>query len=354
MAGERTINIAGAGPSGLAAAIWLRRHGFRVRVFDKAPEAGSRFRGDFQGIENWTSQQDALDNLREMGIEPDFPAAPYYGGSIFPSKSPPVEIKSQRPIFYLVRRGPMPGTLDYSLMEQALAAGAELRFGHRLESFEEMDIVGTGPGGLITLIAGVTFRTSAEDAAYALLDEEFSPGGYAYLLVCGGLATMATVLYRDFTRASECLRRTRSFFTSRLALDMKGERRFGGRINFFVRDSQKKDGRLYIGEAAGFQDCLWGFGMRYAMTSGHLAARSIVEGEDYDSLWKKGLGPALHASLVNRHLYEWLGHWGFKRIPRSLVRSADPRASLMGQYRLSPLKRLLLPLCRKRFEAPPL
>jgi flavin-dependent dehydrogenase len=257
-------------------------------------------------------------------------------------------------MFYLVRRGPMPGTLDYSLMEQALAAGAELRFGHRLESFDEMDIVGTGPGGLVTLIAGVTFRTSAEDAAYALLDEEFAPGGYAYLLVCGGLATMATVLYRDFPRASECLRRTRAFFASRISLDVSQERRFSGRINFFVRDSHQKDGRLYVGEAAGFQDCLWGFGMRYAIASGHLAARSIVEGEDYDSLWKKELGRGLHASLINRHLFEWFGRWGFKRIPRGLARSADPRASLMGQYRLSPLKRLLLPLCRRRFEAPPL
>ncbi|MEJ2315057.1 MAG: NAD(P)/FAD-dependent oxidoreductase [Nitrospirota bacterium] len=351
---ERTINIAGAGPSGLAAAIWLRRHGYGVRVFDKAPAAGSRFRGDFQGLENWTSRGDALESLREMGIEPDFPAVPYYGGTIFTRGAPPAEIKAQKPMFYLVRRGPVPGTLDYSLMEQAQAAGAELRFGHRLDSFEGMDVVGTGPAGLITLIAGVTFRTSAKDAAYALLGDEFAPGGYGYLLVCGGLATMATVLYRDFPRASECLRRTRAFFASRLPLDAKEERRFTGRINFFVRDSHKKGGTLYVGEAAGFQDCLWGFGMRYAMTSGHLAARSIVEGADYDSLWKKGLGPGLHASLVNRRLFEWLGRWGYTRIPRSIARSADPRESLMRQYRLSPLKRLLLPLCRGRFKAPPL
>lgn len=354
MVGKRTISIAGAGPAGLAAAIWLRREGYPVRVFDKAPDAGSRFRGDFQGLENWTSEHDILDYIKDMGIEPNFPAAPFYGGTVYAAGLDPIEIKSERPMYYLVRRGPMPGTLDHSLKEQALSAGAELIFNHRIDSFDGMDIVGTGPRGLITLIAGINFETSMEDATFAVLDNDLAPGGYGYLLICGGFGTIATVLYKDFTRASECLARTRRFFSSRMELDIRSERRFGGRINFFVRNSQVRNGQRFVGEAAGFQDCLWGFGMRYAMTSGHLAARSIVEGTDYDSLWREKLGPMLDASLVNRHLYEWLGSWGYRFMTKTLSRKSDPRASLRRQYHPSLLKRLLLPFLRKRFQAPPL
>ncbi len=354
MAGKRAIKIVGAGPAGLAAAIWLRREGHPVQVFDKAPEAGHRFRGDFQGLENWTSEADVLEDLRSMGIDTGFPAAPFHSGKVFAAGLPAIEIRSKAPMYYLVRRGPMPGTLDSALREQALAAGAELHFNHPVLSFEDADIVGTGPRALITLIAGTNFEISMPDAAYAVLDNSLAPGGYGYLLASGGLGTLAVVLYRDFTLASACLARAREFFASRVELDLRNERRFGGRIDFFVRDSHSRGGTLHVGEGAGFQDALWGFGMRYAITSGHLAARSIAEGADYDSLVREKLGPMLDASLVNRRLYEWLGNWGYRFMARTLARKASPRDSLRRQYSLSPSKRLLLPLLRKRFQSEPL
>jgi len=39
-----------------------------------------------------------------------------------------------------------------------------------------------------------------------------------------------------------------------------------------------RSGRLYVGEAAGLQDPAWGFGLRYALESGALAARCLLEG----------------------------------------------------------------------------
>ncbi|MGV8893191.1 MAG: DUF3141 domain-containing protein [Burkholderiaceae bacterium] len=66
------IQIGGAGPAGLAAAITLAKAGRSVLVPEMHSEAGHRFGGDFQGLENWTTLQDALDNLQEIGITTDF------------------------------------------------------------------------------------------------------------------------------------------------------------------------------------------------------------------------------------------------------------------------------------------
>ncbi len=50
---NRTIKIAGAGISGLTAAIVLARAGYRVKVYERMNEVGKRFNGDFQGLMNW-------------------------------------------------------------------------------------------------------------------------------------------------------------------------------------------------------------------------------------------------------------------------------------------------------------
>ena len=63
------ITIVGAGPAGLTAAIVLARNGLPVRVFEMAPEVGHRLNGDFQGFENWSSERDVTELLREIGLD---------------------------------------------------------------------------------------------------------------------------------------------------------------------------------------------------------------------------------------------------------------------------------------------
>ena len=51
------VDILGAGLSGLSSAIVLAKSGKEVHVHEVRQDSGARFDGDFQGIENWTSER---------------------------------------------------------------------------------------------------------------------------------------------------------------------------------------------------------------------------------------------------------------------------------------------------------
>jgi len=350
MTHKETVHIIGAGPASLAAAIVLRRHGFAVKVFEAAPDVGHRLSGDFQGLENWSSETDVTEQLRDIGIGINFLCMPYHEGTLYAPGLDPVEVSSDRPIFYLVRRGSMPGTLDWGLKEQALSLGVEISFNHRLDSFKGRAIVGTGPKGADAVAVGITFNTEMKDMAAVVLDDGIAPKGYAYLLIKQGYGTMATVLYRNFKKADDYFEKTLGFFSEKMDLHMENRRKFGGYGNFFLRDSQVRNGKIYVGEAAGFQDCLWGFGMRYAILSGYIAARSFIEGDDYDTLWQRELRPGLEASLVNRFLFERIGHAGYRYLTRCFGRG-NPSRVLKRLYRPSLFKNLLLPIASAGYES---
>ena len=68
---KERIDILGAGLSGLAAATILAKAGKEVHVHRIRKDSGARFDGDFQGIENWTSENDFVDEMRSWGLEPE-------------------------------------------------------------------------------------------------------------------------------------------------------------------------------------------------------------------------------------------------------------------------------------------
>lgn len=347
---KETINIIGAGPAGLTAGIVLRRHGFPVRVYEMSPDVGHRLNGDFQGLENWSSEKDITDLLKEIGIETNFLCVPYHRGIIYAPEMKPAEMKSERPIFYLVKRGTMSGTLDMGLKEQALFLGVEILFNHRLDKFDGKAIVGTGPKGADAVAVGITFETKMRDQAFAVLDDNIAPKGYAYLLVNQGHGTMVTVLYRDYRKENVYFDRMMRFFKDTLNPDIQNERKFGCYGNFFIWATQVHHNKLYIGESGGFQDCLWGFGMRYAILSGYLAAKSLIEGSDYDMLWQRELKPMLETSLINRFLFERFGHSGYRYLARKFAKG-NPCDFLRKHYNYSFFKHLLLPMAKKKYES---
>ncbi len=346
---SEVVSIVGAGPAGLTAAIVLAKHGYKARVYEISPDVGHRMKGDFQGLENWSSGENITALLKDIGIDINFLCVPYYGGTIYAPEISPMEIKSDRPIFFLVKRGAVAGSLDAGLKEQALLLGVEILFNSHLGAAEGKVIVGTGPKRADIIAIGITFDTQAKDRAAVVFNDMVAPKGYAYLLVNEGRGTMATVLYRDYRNGEKYFERTLKFFKKNVELNIENEKRFGNYGNFFIRDTQIYHKKIYIGESAGFQDCLWGLGMRYAIVSGYMAAMSIITGSDYDALWKKELKPMLETSLINRYLYEKLGHTGYRYMAKKFA-EGDSCGFLKRNYNRSFFKHLLLPLAKRKYE----
>ena len=156
-------------------------------------------------------------------------------------------------------------------------------------------------------------------------------------------------MFSDFHNEKIYLERTLEFFRDKVGFVMKSPRRFGGFGNFKLPATATQGQLLFVGEAGGFQDHLWGFGMRYAFLSGHLAARAIISQrpESYERLWRERLGGYMRTAMVNRYLYEKMGNRGYRWLLRAATRAKNPRNRLRKFYAPSIWKAPILPLARR-------
>jgi len=345
------MQIVGAGPAGLAAAITLARAGQRVVVHEAAQEVGHRFGADLQGLENWSTQPDVLDELRAVGLTTAFDKVPCARGLAFDAWGSQHEIRSARPLFYLVERGPGPGTLDSALLRQALALGADVRFGSRKTSLEGPGVLATGPKAADAIAVGHHFETDRPDGFWLILDDDVAPKGYAYLLVMRGRGTVKSCMFTGFKQERLYVERTVERFGSLVGLEMRNPRPHGGVGNFRVPATAVSGGHPIAGELAGFQDAFAGFGMRFALHSGVIAARALLGETPYDVSWRRTLAPAIESSLVNRAVYSALGNRGYRWLLRSQAWGGDARGFLRLLYGPGRLRRVLLPWARRQYRS---
>lgn len=347
------IHIAGAGPAGLAAALTVARAGREAVVYERHADVGGRFHGDFQAIENYTTKEDALEELRSAGVEPSFAVTPFREATLYDDGGREWKYRSSAPLFYMIRRGIEPGMLDVGLKNQALEAGVTIHFSERFPAQPgRPHVVATGPRGSFAIVVGYIFRTTLPDLVLGALSDRLAPKGYAYLVTSGGVGTIASCLFADLPNYQRYLDNTVRFFESRTGAVMEAPRRFGGTGNVRVERSALDGQGLLTGEAAGFQDALWGFGLRYAMLSGHYAAYALMNGgiEQYDPLWRGRFAGHIKTSFVNRYFYERLGNAGYRTFLARLGKSEDARDWLRAHYAPSPWKALMYRLVSRRYQ----
>ncbi len=346
---KKKIKIAGAGIAGLTAAINLAKAGHEVEVFERSHDVGTRFNGDCQGIQNWFSDEDISDFLKKTNIKLDFEYKAADETYIWVPEKFKKNFKFS-PLYYLIRRGNEKGFLDYSLKEQALSFdNIKIFFNHSVNP-KEVDIVATGPvlddPHTDVLAAGITFETEAKEQAAVALNEKMAKDGYSYFFIWQNRGTIATCIFNDFKRLNDYKKETVKFFKEKYQLDMKNIRNFSGMGNFFLPNTPK-DKKIYIGEAGGFQDFLWGFGIRYAMESGYYAALSITENRDFYKMVNEEIFPKMKCSVVNRFLFMMLNDKGYELFMKSFVRDENfSEKKLIDLYELSFFKSLLLPLAK--------
>ncbi len=345
------ITIVGAGPAGLACAILLARAGCKVVVREWHKTVGSRFHGDYQGIENWSGKQNVLEELNVAGIETSFSAYPVREGTAYDYRGKAYPIKGKQPLYYLVQRGGQAGSLEQGLLDQAISLGVEVRFSDRAASIEGPAVSGIGPRSADAIAAGYVFQTDQAGGNYIAFDNRLAPKGYAYLLIHNGRGTLASCMFSGFKNQAVHVERSVEFFENKTGLKMKSPRAFGGFGNFRIPNTAMQGGHPLIGEQAGFQDMLAGFGMRYALRSGILAAQSLIDGSDYTRLWRAQLLPLLRTGISNRFLYNAAGDRGARLALRNISRS-NASSKLHRLYQSSLLTKLIFPLARRQFRRP--
>jgi len=345
------IIIAGAGPAGLAAAITLAREGKDVIIHEAKSEVGHRFQGDFQGLENWSSKNDTLSWLEELGFRINFTAHPFANGYAYDSKDKRYDIRSDKPLFYLIDRGPGQNTLDTGLLTQALDLGVEVRFNSRLKQLHGIGILAAGPKVPDAIAVGYHFETTLDDGFWVICSDDLAPKGYAYCLILKGRGTVKTCMFSGFKQEKIYVKRTLQAFQRLIGLEMKNPVAHGGAGNFRVPRSGYSGQHPLVGEQAGFQDTLWGFGIRLAISSGVLAAQSILSGESYDDLWQRQLQAQMQTSVVNRVFYGLLGNRSYRLFLKIMTGKPDIRGSLYSIYNPSYIKKWLLPWASGRYES---
>ena len=342
------ITVVGAGPAGLACAIVLARGGRKVLVREWKATVGHRFHDDFQGLDNWSSALDCLEELAASGVAPEFERTPVHETTAFDSAGKAHEIRSARPLYYLLRRGPAAGSLDRGLLAQAEAEGVEFRFNDRVRRTEGPTILAAGPRRADVIAAGYLFETDHDDGSWFSIDQKLAPGGYAYLLVHEGRGTLASCMFTKFNRQAHHVGLASAFFAEKTGVEMRDARKFGGYGSWSVGQPPVQGGHPVIGEQAGFQDALAGFGLRYAMGSGILAARCLLEGLDYAEEWRREILSRVKTGIANRLIFEIMGRSAHNWALRGLAAGNDPVKLLRRLYAPRGLTRLVYPLAAWR------
>lgn len=355
MSFNNVVTIVGAGPAGLTAGIVLRKFGLQVNLYEQNSDVGLRFNGDFQGLENWSDEEDTLDFLKRIGININFLCQPYSGsdGYFYGPKLKQIKVQTSRPLFYLIERGSNSNSLDQGLKLQAEEAGVNLLWGEKLESVKDGNvIVGSGPKAADAIAKGLLFNTSHKDVFVGYLDNKIAPKAYSYLLVNKGKATFATCMFEDFKNERLYYERALELMRKTVDIDIRDEKEFGGFVNFFNEPIISKDERiLYVGENAGFQDALWGFGIKYAMYSGYLAAKSIINDNSYQELCQKYLYPKLQTSLANRWLFAQLHNPGYTYLLNKIAKMEDVIPPLRKHYNTSFSKRIAFKIAMRWYHS---
>ena len=124
------------------------------------------------------------------------------------------------------------------------------------------------------------------------LNDKLAPGAYSYLIVIDGVGLICTCLWRKQKNSNRYLNETIACYEKLYPeLDREPIKRVGGKGDFSIPSTYFANEQYFVGEAGGLQDFMWGFGMRYAVTSGVMAANCLLNGTNYDAQIRKELLP---------------------------------------------------------------
>ncbi len=328
----KAIRIAGAGVSGLTAAITLANEGVPVEVYEILPfnTWGSVSKG-IQAIRNYEARQDILDKFKGMGIR-FFKPYPVYREVRYSPSLKQIEIFSKdRPIFYCLSRNP-PNSIMLDLFNEASRKNVTFRFGSTVKN---PDVTATGPRvRRISVFAYHYEKTNCDGSVHIFLDNRHASQGYVGILPYhDGEMTLGSASFDRSEDTSALKRKLDRFIEANPIVKgfLKGAKRaqiISDYEDYGAPGTAKVENSILTGEAAGFMDASRGFGLSYAIESGYLAARSIIENSSYDELWKSSFGEELSRYYLRRKQLVRLNNMDYEKIIDEMIQRYGPQISI--------------------------
>ena len=325
----KTVKILGGGIAGLTAAINLKRAGINVEVHERKEYCG-KATCDFQFMENWIFGEDALSALKKFNITDNFYVKPWYSIEFISPSLKRCLKRSSDPVMYVLKRGLLEGSIDYALQKQVTDANIPIIFRSELTT-DEADIIATGRNNPNFMITGISFPFDHPDSVFVFYDDRLSLKMYTYITVTdqiGQLVVINPAERKDHeARLDLSIKRFEEIFNYKISTITH---RFAapGSLNFLK--NARIEGRYYVGEAAGFQDGLAGFGTMYAFRSGYHAAQSIIHKDDYNRRWQADMLKPMEISRTNRNLFERLTNDGYEKLVKMLDSQNPVIVKLLG------------------------
>ncbi len=338
----RRIRIAGAGLSGLFAALRLAQAGLQVEVLELknriAPSSGSHS----EAVRNYMDS-DALQELSRHG----FDLKPFGTIETTVRKSAGFESVLRGRAYYLFLRGQHAHTVDQDLYQRCVEAGVSFTFRARRDPNTQVDIEATGPPTKSWNIfgAGFTFSTEGssldEHTAYALLDNDVAPGGYFVITPGIEYHSLYSVSWRESNHdrlLEMAVAGSRRSWVREILGSSRRLGRISGKAYWSSNPVAAAEGNdiLRIGEAGGFQDAIAGFGFRYAILTAALAVQSILGGVGYSDLLRRTFKNEFEIAHAVRRKLDQFTNDDFDRLVQSMGASMT-----IEEYRRSRAARFL-------------
>jgi len=297
-----TIKILGAGLAGISAAINLVKGGKEVEVHERRDEVGLQMHPNYQGL--LRTHGDPKGYLNGLGLDPEFDYK-FLDKCVLSTRKKDRRITAAEPVMFVKRGGE--GSLEWGLYQQALDLGVEFKFNQKMAE-KDVDVVAVGHTRCDMAAFGVQYENADwDDETFVYMyDDRYSPRGWYLYLVPFGDGRIEIINCCSQPYVQQVRRRFFNAIKERKVLRdvVKGAKPvhyLGGYGGAKFPGSAVRDGRYYVGEAAGFQDPFRGFGMNYALQSGKLAADAMLHGKDYDALWKADFEKQIRLDLSRRY-----------------------------------------------------
>ncbi|MFH1055017.1 MAG: FAD-dependent oxidoreductase [Candidatus Altiarchaeota archaeon] len=310
------IRIAGAGLAGLAAASTLAREGFKVRVLGRKGCSGHDGPPYTCIIKN-TPENNVIKELRKFHIN----LKAYEINPRVIKVSPSFEKNVGFRHYYQLMMGQHKNSLENQLYVECLAESVNFEFNTEAE---KANIIATGPPSNQANICGYGHVYAKppvdKETTYLLYNNDIAPHGYTYISTQDGRTTVMAVVFsrQHFPKIRQLFNHGLETFKP-LKEKIGGAKRIGevSGVGYYLKDPYANltlENALYVGEAAGIQDAARGFGIRYAIISGALAAKSIIEKVDYYQLMKDYFGDEFQRNYERRHLHDRLSNKDYDKI----------------------------------------